>query len=309
MPSANPIRVTAVVLSIVFHAVSGQAARLDCSTAATRVEQEICANPTLQDEDEAMIRAYAEALAASLDRQTLRNSQDKWANGRDFVDPRSLVALYRSRTAYLVEEARRWKDFGHDFPEEAIETSCVALPDTPRGALCDVDKAGPVPGDGTLVYQLQSYPDAYRGLVIVFRSEPADPDMLTPIAVANAHYESLAVYDAPRVFSSPQGKLLLIPGGYQGTAHFNASSLYRYDPSSLREVDLTAWEGQVSARLPQGLEIWKGIYPDYATMTAITSLWRPTDSNCCPTGGLAKIRLGFDDDKLVVREVAVEPLP
>lgn len=63
-----------------------------------------------------------------------------------------------------------------------------------------------------------------------------------------------------------------------------------------------SWLSDLGHRLPKGLAVWKGVYPDYAKMNADTPLWREkVDGNCCPTGGEAKIDLQWQGDRIALR--------
>lgn len=65
----------------------------------------------------------------------------------------------------------------------------------------------------------------------------------------------------------------------------------------------------MASRLPKGLSVWKGMYPDWAKMTVATSLWREHDGNCCPTGGSAYATLALQGDRIVLTGVRVSPRP
>jgi len=41
-------------------------------------------------------------------------------------------------------------------------------------------------------------------------------------------------------------------------------------------------------------------------MTAETGLYKPTDANCCPTGGRAKIELALENNKFILKKVVIE---
>jgi hypothetical protein len=109
----------------------------------------------------------------------------------------------------------------------------------------------------------------------------------------------------PKLIKSPQGTLLLLPGFDTGTGNFNRERLYVWRKTEWRLVDTTSWLDTLAKRLPKGLSAQKGIYPDYARMTASTPLWRADDGNASPNGGRASIRLAWRGDKVVLRSVSV----
>lgn len=114
-------------------------------------------------------------------------------------------------------------------------------------------------------------------------------------------------------FSVPQlnaDNLLHVPGYAQGTGVFNMDRLYRLeeDNTTWTPIDMDHWlEG---VELPEELEIWKGVAFDFSNWsgyTARSSLWRPEDANCCPSGGEALISLEIEDNKLVGKDVEYTP--
>ena len=115
-------------------------------------------------------------------------------------------------------------------------------------------------------------------------------------AVDTAHF------DAPHLAQA--GHLLVIPGHLEGTGNFNAELVYRLgSDGQLHEVDTESWLMELPRRLPKGLGAWKGVYPDYDTLTAETPLWKEGDGNCCPTGGRAFIRLDIKNRRLAIVDV------
>ncbi len=98
--------------------------------------------------------------------------------------------------------------------------------------------------------------------------------------------------------TAERGTLLHLPCSQHGTGMFNAESLLAWRDGAWRPLEIESWTRELARRLPPGYGAWKGIYPDYARLTAVTPLWRDSDGNCCPTGGRAEIRLGWQGDRL-----------
>lgn len=303
---------TSILVFFGFLALQGnpQAASFDCSRSATAVERAICHDPALSKVDDDLAAAFADALTATLDPQTLREEQRLWyaTNIREDA-PEKLRALYESRIESLRFFAERWREVPREVTEDALEKTCVVLPPGPTNAACRVETSGQLQGDSSLRFQLQSYEPSGGGIddgVVVFQPAQNASGKFLAIAAGTAQLEGgPAHYDPPLVVTSPEGKLLLISGYFQGTGNFNASALYLYENGNLQKLDADSWLRDL--HLPDGLEIWKGVYPDYKTLTATTSLWRKEDANCCPTGGQATIRLGIDGNRLAVREVTIVP--
>jgi hypothetical protein len=101
------------------------------------------------------------------------------------------------------------------------------------------------------------------------------------------------------------GKLLDVSGTMDGTGAFNAGSLYVMDGEKLSEIDTESWLFDLAKRLPKGWGAWKGIFPDYAKLTATTPLWKSGDGNCCPTAGRATLKLGIRNGRLVIVDLQI----
>lgn len=103
-----------------------------------------------------------------------------------------------------------------------------------------------------------------------------------------------------------------LTGVFPGTGARNADILYRWTPGAdrpLTEIDTASWREGLAARLPAGLEVWKGLDMDYAQLRASSPLWQATDANCCATGGTVWLRFSIGEDRLVLDDVSVsDPL-
>lgn len=285
------------------------AASFDCAKAATPVEKMICADPALSAADEKLASTFGHALGITLDPQNLRDDQRRWIGLRNKLETADALATsYRNRIAALERLIAARQAMPDDVAEEAAKTGCVALPEA-LDDKCEVAEFGAVANDkdGTLRYQLQDYKEddgtRMAGGAVVLETVAGKPGRLKPIASA---YGETVHYGQPALVTAPMAVFLQIPGGMEGTGDFNAEALFLFGKTMLRDVDSESWLHDLARRLPRGLAAWKGIYPDYAAMTAGTPLWRGGDANCCPTGGYATIRLGLKGDRLTVERVAVE---
>jgi uncharacterized protein YecT (DUF1311 family) len=296
-------RLSLLVASICLPAFAAHAASFDCAKASTAVEKMICDDPVLSQADEHLAKAYQQAMAATLAPRSLRGEQLRWLTERNAAKTiNDLRDSYRRRTALLGEQATQWQSVRHEVSEAAARRNCVVPPD-PLDGTCSVEEFGSVAGSGdALAFQLQTYQTPrYRagGGVVIFRR---DGTMLLPI-VASAIID--ARFGAPRLIQSPAGKLLDVPGSMDGTGAFNAGSLYAVEGDRLEEIDIESWLDDLAKRLPKGWGAWKGIFPDYRTLSAGTPLWRSGDGNCCPTAARATIKLDIRERRLVIIDLNI----
>src|SRR5579883_2484386 len=265
-------RIELVAACLVSLASPAAAASFDCAKATRAVERTICADAALSRADEELAKAFAAALAASLDPQGLRAAQHEWLAQRDKLsDAAALARSYRSRIEALRAETASWQALPREITAEAGQSACLAFPEAPADVECRVEEAGAVAGDARgLRYRLQVYRDGELRLgsgVVVLAERREHPERLSPVA---ATYAEQGVFAAPEAIDSPAGALLLIPGHLEGTGNFNVESLYLVEDGKLRDIDTGSWQSELARRLPKGLAVWKGVYPDYAKMTATT---------------------------------------
>lgn len=112
-------------------------------------------------------------------------------------------------------------------------------------------------------------------------------------------------FGKPEILRTGSRTLLHIPGSESGTGNFNHEALYLWRDGRWTDVDTDSWPKTLEKRLPAGLGAWKGIFPNYKTLTAFTPLWRKGDSNACPTGGTADIGLAWSQDAIILSSVTI----
>ncbi len=189
--------------------------------------------------------------------------------------------------------------------EASLATSCVKVLLHDNDATCQAEKADAVKSGAALRYQIQAYADdglRIGGGVVVFQPLTDRPVWFAPIAATSAED---AHFGAPLLIASPEGQLLMLTGSLDGTGNYDASALFRLNGGKLESIDTDPWLGEFARRLPKDLAAWKGIYPDYATMSAETPLWQHQDANCCPTGGHASLKLALVNNRVVLKDVTI----
>ena len=100
--------------------------------------------------------------------------------------------------------------------------------------------------------------------------------------------------------------VLNLPIAWEGTAHGNDSEYYIREAGKWERIEAEEWLKELRTRIPPGLEIWKGVWPKLETMEAEAGLYRGGDSNCCPSGGVARIRLAIRSRQFVIDSVVAE---
>ena len=117
------------------------------------------------------------------------------------------------------------------------------------------------------------------------------------------------LYEKPELIQNAAGTLLYLPIVIDGTGHGNESEYYLRGASDWDPIEAETWMTELRTRLPAGLEIWRGVWPDLNTMRAEAGLYRVGDSNCCPTGGIARIRLAIRARRLVIDSLVIDRTP
>jgi hypothetical protein len=98
--------------------------------------------------------------------------------------------------------------------------------------------------------------------IVIFERLPVAT--LRPIRISGD--DAAFGYDKPRILHAGGRAVLHLPAYESGTGNFNRELLYVWAND--------AWHDELDRRLPKGLVILKGVYPDYEKMTAETPVWR-----------------------------------
>jgi hypothetical protein len=147
--------------------------------------------------------------------------------------------------------------------------------------------------------------NSHRGMV-VFERDQLSGNAKVVYRLAGAEIGLLHFRKKPLIVRHGGETLLWLPVTVDGTGHYNDSRYYVWRAGRWERIDGTSWGGDLTRRLPAGLEIWKGIWPDLTTMTAEVGLYRQGDANCCPTGGVARVRLRVGATGLEMESVEFE---
>jgi len=284
---------------------AAHAASVDCARAASAGEKRICADPQLSSLDENVAVEYRGALAAAPLPFAVREDQRRWiAEVRDKATTNGdLRTALVDRATQLHAQAAADTAAAVAVPLASIAGRCTA-PRADSGT-CKVEASGRIAGT-TLAWQRRAYSDGETTTaagVVVYAVQGATA---RPIVW---HDEDDAGFEDPVLIASPAGRLLDLGGYMHGTGNFSAEVVLVEQAGGWRQLDTGAIASGLTAHVPRGRGIWKGVYPDWKHMTAESPLWKSTDGNCCPTGGTVHATLKRDGLRILVDHAVYDPRP
>jgi hypothetical protein len=114
---------------------------------------------------------------------------------------------------------------------------------------------------------------------------------------------STTVYKDPLVIVTGDNYLMSMPSyNADGVESIN---YFMWHMGDWVPVESQAWVHNLTAKLPKGTSIRQVVWPDLESMSAEVNLFKSSDSDCCPTGGKAKVDLGFEGENFSVKKVNV----
>lgn len=120
---------------------------------------------------------------------------------------------------------------------------------------------------------------------------------------------SPATSGKPTIIRGASRTLIQVPIRAEGTGAMQDDGLLAWTGGSVHEIDTHSYESELKSRLPKGLFINKGLYPDYAKMALSTDVWKSDDPNCCPSGGKVRAALDIKDDRVVLKSFNLDQRP
>lgn len=248
--------------------------------------------------------ALREAMAVTPTPASLHDDQANWLAERAEAVAGDLAAVDGDRVERLRRAAARDRTArAQRLTADALADGCV-----PLGLDgCRASRGGYLQASSgeTLYWQVQegsTDTDGVSGAAVLLSR---DGQTLTPVA-----WTSGGFYRPPELIETGDaGDLYVaIPGYWGGTGQYNADVLFRWTPGAatpLVEIDVRQWRATLDARLPKGLEVWKGVDFHWPALAAWTPLWTLDDANCCASGGEANLDFGIRDDVLILSDVNV----
>ena len=110
-------------------------------------------------------------------------------------------------------------------------------------------------------------------------------------------------YDDPLVVISGDERLMSMSSHTSDDNRL--TNYYQWHTDQWVPVKSQAWLRDLSAKLPKGTSVRQAVWPDLETMSAEVSLFKSSDTDCCPTGGKANVELGFENKNFSVKKVNV----
>lgn len=324
-------RITRIALGWLVLIATSQAASFDCAKAATKVEKIICDDAEISRLDEELSAAYKSAIQVGKQADTINQAQKQWLKERNEC-PESVCVktAYQARLSVLVDTHTSNPQI---FSVEALKTTCIDLTGIKIGsgpdddaAECSVTEFGVIGTVNSQTYYYSIYclmPDySIKEGGCTSGSFSAQYNKARAITVFVANGEAgkatlwrefaepeigLTWHDKPELIANSFGTILYLPIHVDGTGAGNISEYYLWDEKSRQwqKLDANSWLKDI--KIPPGLAINKGIWPDLKNMTAEAYLYRSGDANCCPTGGTAHIQLTIENSRFAVKSVTIDP--
>jgi hypothetical protein len=126
--------------------------------------------------------------------------------------------------------------------------------------------------------------------------------------------EAGTIYSDPLVVNSGDDSLMNM--GSHNAAGVAASRYYVWRGNHWLEMEAQHWQRDLQAALPKGTSSRLSALPDLETMSANVTLFKSSDPDCCPSGGVAKVALDLKRESIAsevekaqftVKQVSIQP--
>lgn len=109
------------------------------------------------------------------------------------------------------------------------------------------------------------------------------------------------IYDDPLVVIIGDDRLMSVSS--RTTDSNKITNYYIWDAGHWMPLKLNTWQRDLSSKVPKGTSIRQAVAPSLESMSADVDLFKPSDADCCPTGGKAHVEFGFENENFVVKNV------
>ena len=326
---SHPARIAYALLAAL--PMVAAAASFDCARASSPAEKLICSDVEASRLDEELAAVYWKALSDAADPAALRREQRQWLKARDACTvAKCLHAAYGDRIAALKKAtlAAPAPPYGSEHALASVRKTCLPPYAERVGAIykeCVVRSVEAIGKTAGTVWHAAAYCLAPRSekesscaganppnpwlnvtAVLIFSQERPDGPLKYVLKLEDD--EGNAFHGA-RIHNNEYGSILDATFSVPGTGNLNASQFLLYRNGVWQPIDFASWQKDLHARLPKGLGVWKGPWPDLGKMVFTSPLWQSKDGNCCPTGGSVHATLGLEGSKLVLRSLKVDRKP
>jgi|GEM_PF-3285924 len=291
-------------------AASSHAAGFNCERATTAMEKMICADPGLSNLDDQLNRTYSILLARSAAPEALAAEQAHWLTAR-----RNACRTSECANAAYLDRLDELAAADYADLSSAINATCTDLfadairnPDT-----CRVTQSAAFGSIGKETFHFAIYclretsadntPCIENGIAL-FSTNAGAPRARRWHMRGN---DAGDIFSTPTIYKSATGSILEMSVRVDGSGNFNDSDYFLRQGSRWAAIDAVSWGKDLGRRIPKGVEIWKGIWPDLRHMTARAALYHHNDANCCPTAGTALIELTLIGTRLAIKSMKTVP--
>ncbi len=156
-------------------------------------------------------------------------------------------------------------------------------------------------------YCLGNTPDSCEQRAqVLFANRAYTPDA----SVLLVHLDEAGTsYSDPMVVNSGDDSVMSM--GSHNAAGVAAARYYVWRNNHWLEMEVQHWQHDLQAALPKGTTSRFSALPDLETMSADVTLFKSSDADCCPSGGVAKVALGLASEvekaQFTVKQVSFQP--
>jgi hypothetical protein len=139
---------------------------------------------------------------------------------------------------------------------------------------------------------------------VIFANRAYTPDATVLIVRVD---DGGTAYDDPMVVNSGDDSVMSV--ATHDAADIIAKRYYLWRTDHWITMKALAWQQDLSNFLPKGTSARAGeAFPDLETMSTQLKLFKPTDADCCPSGGTANVEFGLDKEQFAIKQVKIHPM-
>ena len=109
-------------------------------------------------------------------------------------------------------------------------------------------------------------------------------------------------YDDPMTVNTGHGVIMMLA---KHIGSVTRSTYYYWQANQWLPIETQVWQRQLPQYLPKNVVLRAKPSLDIGTMSASAKLYRVSDANCCPSGGVAEVNLILSQGKFAVKSVEI----